>query len=254
MMKQILIILLSMLIGAAAIKFGCSHDRKIYVPILKAIDTPALKKFKDEFNIRHVSYEDITYPDLNMAPITKDNRSYIRDTLVKALNIADQKIEELTRVKATLELNLAATKKDVDETGAIATFYKTKYFNAVIRNDSLRVKYNAVLDIVNYQKKQVLFGRDKNFIDVSSPDTSLTINGIERYRKQIFLPKDKFIIGAETGLSTMQRYSNFSFGLKGTYNPDGIISPSLVVGFWNGVGVKTQPYIRVSADFNLIRF
>ncbi|MDY6025962.1 DUF6808 domain-containing protein [Bergeyella zoohelcum] len=155
--------------------------------------------------------------------------SYVKDTLAPALKIATEKIQELTRVKAKLEGELQATKVELAENKAKRVYYEDKYLSIVTHEDStgspkkLQYTYNAELNITHYSKRKNFWNKERNYIDVSSPDKNFKINGLEHYQKQIYIRPKQVGIGFQ-----------FGYGLTQDF--------------------KVQPYMGVGLSYNLIRF
>ena len=251
-MKQILIIILSTLIGFGLGKFGFSiGDRKEKVKTETKIDTVEVVRYVDKIGKLHARVEDRAVATLKEAPITESFKTYAIDTLAPALKIAADKITELTRVNAKLQGELVASRKTTDEYGNIAREFQGKYFKAVSTNDSLRYEYNAILDIVAYSKREWALGKEKKFIDISSPDPNFKVNGVQRFKKELTEFKTQFQAGFELGSMIAPRYGYIYSGIKFRYNPDGVISPSLSTGVWKVTGLKQEPYIKIQTDINL---
>ena len=251
-MKQILIIILSTLIGFGLGKFGFSiGDRKVNLKTETKIDTVEVVKYVDKFGKLHARVEDRAVATLKEAPITENFKTYAIDTLAPALKIAADKITELTRVNAKLQGELVASRKTTDEYGNIAREFQGKYFKAVSTNDSLRYEYNAILDIVAYSKREWALGKEKKFIDISSPDPNFKVNGVQRFKKELTEFKTQFQACFELGSMIAPRYGYIYSGIKFRYNPDGVVSPSLSTGVWKVAGLKQEPYIKIQTDINL---
>lgn len=132
---------------------------------------------------------------------------------------------ELTQVKAKLEDKIKAQQIELDANKNKTYYYKTKYFEATANesDSTLRYSYNAELNLTKYDKKESLFSGKKTYIDISSPDKNMKINGVENFIKDISSPPTKFGVGVQAG-----------YGL--------------------GADLKIQPYIGFGVSYNLIRF
>lgn len=253
-MKQIIIIILSALMGFGIGKTGWIGGAKGKPQQVKKetkYDTVEVVKYVDKFGKMHGRVEDKEIVSLKEAPIVENYKTYVIDTLAPALKIAADKITELTRINAKLQGELIATKKTVDEYGNIAREFQTKYFKAVAVNDSLRYEYDAVLDIVAYTKREWALGKERKYIDISSPDKNFKVNGVQRFKKELTEFKTHFQAGFELGSMIAPRYGYIYSGIKLRYNPDGVISPSLSTGVWKVAGLKQEPYIKIQTDINL---
>ena len=155
----------------------------------------------------------------NVSPQTK---SYVSDTLAPALNIAAEKINELTRAKFTLEGQLKATKVELDENKKAKVFFQNKYLQIVsnVADSTIDYKYNAVIDIVKYQEKKWLLGKENTYVDISSPDKNLKINGVEHFKKRIDVKPKKWGIGIQAGYYYVPASNQFypGFGIGVSYN------------------------------------
>lgn len=157
--------------------------------------------------------------------VTNKYYSYVSDTLAPALNITMNKLKEVTQVKAKLEGDLKAARVEIDANKNKVYHYKSKYFEATgsDADSSLKYAYNAELNLLKYDKKGSLLGGKKTYIDISSPDKNLKINGVENFTKDISSTPTKIGLGIQVG-----------YGV----NSD----------------LKAAPYIGVGVSYNLIRF
>ena len=154
--------------------------------------------------------------------ITKNYMSYVEDTLAPALKIAVSKIDELTRVKAKLEGELKAEKMTVNETTKEKTFYKNKYLSIVTdqRDSTLQYSYNAEINIVKYDEKKSFLSKSKTYIDISSPDKNFKINGVENFKKEIYIKPRRFGLGLQAGYYYSPELDRFvpGVGIGVSYN------------------------------------
>jgi len=154
--------------------------------------------------------------------ITKNYMTYVQDTLAPALNIAAEKIDELTRAKFTLEGQLKATKTELDANKKARIFYQNKYLQIVsnVADSTLDYKYNAVVDVVKYSERKWLFGKENTYIDISSPDKNMKINGVEHFKKRIDVKPKRLGIGIQTGYYYVPAMNQFypGFGIGISYN------------------------------------
>jgi len=152
--------------------------------------------------------------------ITKKYITYVSDTLAPALNIAQDKIDELTRAKFVLEGQLKATKTELDANKKARVFYENKYMQIVSNtaDSTIDYKYNAIVDVVKYQDRKWLFGKEKTYIDISSPDKNMKINGVEHFKKNIDVRPKRFGVGIQAGYyyipGANQFYPGFGFGVS----------------------------------------
>ncbi|QWT88102.1 hypothetical protein KBP46_09870 [Chryseobacterium sp. PCH239] len=122
--------------------------------------------------------------------VTKNYNTYVQDTLAPALNIATEKIDELTRAKFILEGQLKASKEQREKD---RIYYENKYMQIVSNtaDSTINYKYNAIVDVVKYNEKKWLLGPEKTYIDISSPDKNMKINGVEHFKKRIDIKPKK---------------------------------------------------------------
>ncbi|WP_312303920.1 hypothetical protein [Chryseobacterium sp.] len=149
--------------------------------------------------------------------ITKNYITYVQDTLAPALNIATEKIDELTRAKLVLEGQLKASKIQREKD---RIYYQNKYLQVVSNtsDSTLDYKYNAIVDIVKYNERKWLLGSEKTYIDISSPDKNMKINGVENFKKRIDVKPKKIGLGIQAGYyyipGTNQFYPGFGIGVS----------------------------------------
>ncbi len=149
--------------------------------------------------------------------ITKNYITYVQDTLAPALNIATEKIDELTRAKFLLEGQLKASKIQREKD---RIYFENKYLKIVSNtNDStLDYKYDAIVDIVKYSERKWLLGKEDTYIDISSPDKNMKINGVENFKKKIDVRPKKIGFGIQAGYyyvpGTNQFYPGFGIGIS----------------------------------------
>ena len=157
--------------------------------------------------------------------ITNKYYSYVSDTLAPALKIKMNEVKELTQVRAKLEDKVKAQQVEIDINKNKVYHYKTKYFEATATDadSSLKYAYNAEINLLKYDKKESLLKGKKTYIDISSPDKNLKINGVENFTKDISSPPTKFGLGVQAG-----------YGLNSE--------------------MKIAPYIGIGVSYNLIRF
>ena len=181
--------------------------------------------YKTKDSIVHAQKLDIPTHSIEVA-VSKGYRSYVQDTLIKALNVSVDKITELTQIKARLEGELKATKQELASNKAKVTRYKDKYLEATTIEDSagstLKYAYNAKLDVVQYEDRKNWFSQKKSYIDISSPDKNFKVNDMERYKKEIKIPNKRFGVGVNIGygayLQNKQVYLGPYMGVGIHYN------------------------------------
>lgn len=154
--------------------------------------------------------------------VTKKYVTYVQDTLAPALNIATEKIDELTRAKFNLEGQLKATRTELDDNKKARIFYESKYMQIVSNtaDSTIDYKYNAIVDVVKYQDRKWLLGKENTYIDISSPDKNMKINGVEHFKKRIDVKPKRFGLGIQAGYYYVPAANQFypGFGLGVSYN------------------------------------
>ncbi|KFF26876.1 DUF6808 domain-containing protein [Chryseobacterium vrystaatense] len=151
--------------------------------------------------------------------VSKNYVTYVQDTLAPALNIATEKIDELTRAKFVLEGQLKASKIQREKD---RIYYENKYLQIVSNtaDSTVDYKYNAIVDIVKYQDRKWLLGKENTYIDISSPDKNMKINGVEHFKKRIDVKPKRFGLGIQAGYYYVPAANQFYpvFGLGVSYN------------------------------------
>ena len=147
------------------------------------------------------------------------------DSLEKALKMSVDKIDQVTKTNARLEVQMALLTKITDK-GPIK-YHQDKNLDLVYnpQNDSLKFAYNLELIDARYSEKKWLLGAKKNYIDLYSNDPRITVNGAKTYRIKED-PPNRFGIGLSTG-----------YGL----GKDGNV-------------IRLLPYVGVGLNYNLIEF
>ena len=224
-------------------------------PVIQVVEkqtylTDTVTVFRDKYNITHakITERPIAFQKMKDA-ISKEYYSYTTDTLLPALKIAEREIARLTRVNAKLQG--AANRVDtVVMNGGLV--FKNKYMTIQTSDSNASYIYNATLDILEYRKKNWLFGKDQYYLDISSPDTSFKIHGLKTYRKPFYPDKDKLKISLLTS-ARFSRSIGINTGLMFKYNPDGIFSPYLGVGREWFIDGRPSMYLTTGAEFNIYR-
>ncbi len=118
---------------------------------------------------------------------------YYEDSLKPALNEAlgyKAKVDELTKINMELKGQLTKANIVSDTLNKNVTKWKTKYIEIATNteNGTADYKYNADLYLAT------IFSKNKQYFDVvaSSPDSLMTINGVEKYVKREKFPKEWF--------------------------------------------------------------
>lgn len=144
--------------------------------------TKVLEKYKDADGNKHLVIEDLVITTKQKKELIKN--SGLIDTVAEALKIARNKINELTKVNATLVAENLKGKADNPSNPYSIIRYVDKYadmtFNPV--DTTFGLKYNINLFNTKYTKSDGFLGLNKtNVIDLYSDDKRVTINGVERF-------------------------------------------------------------------------
>lgn len=248
-MKKLLPYLICVVVVCIIAWFDCGPIKKDYVTNNTIVDTLVIYKDANSANHALIKYNPEAKQELKNA-ISKEFYSYTTDTLAPALQIAQKEIDRLIRINAKLKGIIEATSKDTVEK---KTIYEGPYMKIVTINDSAaQYSYNAELNFIDYHKKSGFLGRDLYYTDISSPDTSFTIYGVQTYRRYFTPVKDKVAVSAVAGLSIGHRAS-FHTGLRLRFNPDGIISPYAGAGREFFFRDRPSYYVQGGIELNLYR-
>lgn len=144
------------------------------------------------------------------------------DTLTKAIKVAANRIDEVTKVNAKLSAENVALKKSA--TGNKYE-YQDKWLSLSYSTDSslLNLSYDVSLNIAKYWKRNWFIAPKQYFVDLYSDDSRIKINSVKRYTLSVQSPK-RLGVGLSAGYS---------------YIP-----------FLN----KWQPTIGIGLNYNLIEF
>lgn len=148
--------------------------------------TKVLERYKDLNDSEHLVIESGVINKEQKNALVR-NSGFI-DTVAKALNIANEKINELTRVNATL---LVANAKGTPVSPGVANSvirYVDKYtklsYNPV--DTTFDFKYDVNLITAGYSRKSGFLGlKNDDVIDLYSEDPRVTINGVERFQLEV---------------------------------------------------------------------
>lgn len=198
-------------------------------------------------------------PSNNVAEVlSNDYINYVNDTLVKALNKGLKyklEVQQLTKVNAVLKDSLTKKNVVIKNVNRDVIAWKTKYIDieANVKDSTAKYTYNAQLDIVDYDKKESLFGKRKQYVAISSPDKNLKINNVENFTKAIKTPKD-FL---ELNLKVQGLYLDKTFipygGAEIIFNPDGRLKPIIGYGYFYQSD-NLYPYLLGGLQFNVLKF
>lgn len=249
-MKKIIPIVIAALSVVAAIFFYKSGGRPVAPKIVTVVDTFRVESDENSITHANIAYDPGAKQEMKEA-LTKEYFSYTVDTLAPALKIAQDEIDRLTRVNARLSGRVALSNIDTSKSVPVS-HYAGRYMTITVHDTIAEYSYNATLDFVDYHKKKWLFGKDQYYTDISSPDKSFRIFGVQTYRRSFQPEKDKLSISTISGIH-LGRKSSIQTGIKARFNPDGILTPYAVFGrefFFNS---KPAYFISGGVEFNIYR-
>lgn len=112
------------------------------------------------------------------------------DTVAQALNIAKNKLQQITQIATTTQAENLQAKRTIDSLKRLVYSYRDKYVQMTYRpalpgadsadNGQFDFKYNDSLNVVQYWKKKWFLGAKKSYIDIYSNDPRTTVNGVKR--------------------------------------------------------------------------
>lgn len=185
---------------------------------------------------------------------------YVNDTLVPALDKGlryKAQLTELTRINAILKDSLNRKNVVLNNAKRDVIEWKSKYITiaANTKDSTVQYTYNAQIDIAEYNRKESLFGENKPYIAVTSPDKNLRINGMENYSKELKPVKNFIELNLKLeGLLLNKSVIPFG-GAELVLNPDGKLKPVIGYGYYiDPPSGKLIPYWAAGLEFNLIRF
>jgi hypothetical protein len=144
------------------------------------------------------------------------------DTLTKALSIAVNKVDEATKVNATLIAENIQLRQM--QAGSMLQ-YRDKWLRLDYDPDSntVALNYDVSLNIAKYWKRSWLVGEKKYYVDIFSDDPRVQVNSVKRY----------------TMAQSRQRRFGVGFNASYSYLP-----------FYN----SWQPAIGIGINYNLFEF
>lgn len=251
--NYILLALLLISVGVVAWFYYNPKIEKVYVQIKPKAEIIYIEK-SDGGNIATVPIFQSSKP----TEVLSDGYIKYIDTVTQALNKGLKyklEVQRLTKVNAVLKDSLSRKDLIIQTTNNNVIAWRTKYIEIEtnVKDSTAKYTYNAQLDIIDYDKKESLFGKRKQFIAVTSPDKNLRINDVENYSKEIKTPKDFLELNLKIqGLyldKTLVPYG----GAELLFNPDGKLKPIVGYGYFYQSN-KLYPYFLAGLQFNLLRF
>ena len=148
--------------------------------------TKIIERYLDDNGSEHLVIEDTKITREQKKEL--DKNTGLIDTVAQALKIAKEKINELTRINATLSIENAKGKPDQPGNPMSIIRYVDKYANINYNpiDTTFGLKYNVNLIDARHPRKSGFLGlRSTNVIDLYSEDRRVTINGVERYSLEV---------------------------------------------------------------------
>lgn len=218
-LKNILIFAFAIALSFVSYKLFELKKELIEKADIVAWETPKQSQIAERFtandSVKHVIYTEV-YATKNIEKSIATN-GYV-DSLAKALSISVNRIEELTRVKATVKDKVKL--QLVDSVNNRTYSYNGKWLKAVVSpaDTSLNYTYNVELINSRYSKGNWLTGK-RYYNDIAIADPNARVNSIERFT----IPPDK-VRRLGLGLQLGYRYDfesnkvSPSIGLGLSYN------------------------------------
>lgn len=121
------------------------------------------------------------------------------DTLTKAIKVAANRIDEVTKVNAKLTAENISLKKSTTEH---KYEYQDKWLSLSYSADSsrLNLSYDVSLNIAKYWKRNWFIAPKRYFVDLYSDDSRIKINSVKRYTLSEQSPK-RLGVGLSAGYS-----------------------------------------------------
>lgn len=200
------------------------QDQSISQLIQDQGENQIIKEYKKD-SVVHTVFKDRLIDNTANSKELAIGKTYA-DSIQKALKISIDKIDQVTKVNARLEAQLALQTKQNDKGQTLKT-HQDKYLNLVYNpeNDSLQFAYNLKLNEARYHDKKWFLGKTQNYVDVYPDDPRITINGLKSYRVKESEPK------------------RFGIGFHGGYGlgKDGNV-------------IRLVPYVGVGLNYNVLEF
>lgn len=251
--NYILLALLLIALGVIGWLYFNPKLERVYVQIKPTPEIVYIEK-KGGGSIATIKQQTASEPDQTLS---ENYIKYVNDTLKPALEEGLKykvKFEQLTRANATLQDSLS--KKNVIASNAKkdAITWKTKYIEITTNatDSTANYKYNAILDVANYERKRHWYGGKENYIAISSPDKNFTINGVENFTKYLSAPRNflELNLSVQGWLLDGKIYPTGSAEVL--FNPDGRVRPFGGYGYFYNDG-KLQPIINAGLKINLLK-
>jgi len=138
------------------------------------------KKFKDAAGANHIAI-DKNANSVKPSDMSDPNKvpGFV-DTASRALKIAKQEIDQITKLLFISEGKRLLAEKVIDSLGVESYVHNGKYLTLSYKNGYFDYRYRAGLDIVDYTKKTKFLGitfAKKSFTDFSLTDTAASFTG-----------------------------------------------------------------------------
>lgn len=221
-------LILSLLVSIGFIVYLKFGERNKEQDLSSLIEDKGNNKIIEKYvkdSVTHTIYQDRFINDTKSEKQTALGKTYA-DSLARVLKISIDKIDQVTKINAKLEAQMALSTKTTSN-GQTEKKHKDEFLDITYYpdTDSLKLAYDIRLNDARYKDKKWLLGRENRYIDLFSDDKRVTINGVKSYRLKE-APPNRFGIGLSAG-----------YGLGK-----------------DGDQVKLIPYLGIGFNFNLLEF
>lgn len=189
-LNTILIVALILALSAVTYLYLNPKIKEVYI---KVKPTPEVITSTAQNGVKLSVVKNAPVADHVTETLSEKTIRYYEDSLKPALNEAlgyKAKVDELTKINMELKGQLTKANIVSDTLNKNVTKWKTKYIEIATNaeNGTADYKYNADLYLAT------IFSKNKQYFDVvaSSPDSLMTINGVEKYVKREKFPREWF--------------------------------------------------------------
>lgn len=227
LLNKILLALLILTIAAITYLYMSPKIKEVYIQVKPK---PEIVTSTTDNGIKVSVIKQDQKTDLIEQSLSDKTLRYYEDSLKPALNQAlgyKAKVDELTKINMELKGQLTKANIVSDTLNKNVTKWKTKYIEIATNaeNGTADYKYNADLYLAT------IFSKNKQYFDVvaSSPDSLMTINGVEKYVKREKFPKELFewTIEASGGKDIQNNIYNARLRTDLLFFPQGKFRPFL---------------------------
>lgn len=164
------------------------HDQELSSLITDNGSNKIIERYVKD-SVTHTIYEDRIINNSQNEKQLAIGKTYA-DSIQKALKISLDKIDQVTKINARLEAQVALTNKQTSKGQTIKT-HKDQYLDLTYypETDSLKMAYDIHLNDVRYKDKKWIFGKENRYTDLYPEDPRVTINGLKSFRVKEDPPK-----------------------------------------------------------------